>query len=281
MKLIKHASFAGLAIILALSSCTMEKRLYMSGYNMNWNKSSHTPEKYLKETKLEALPQNQIEVVDQFEEKSEKSFQADVNTDNLSASIEHEAIPIEAVSRINHLSTNNLFEECDDIIIKNGDEIKAKVIEINSDEIKYKKCDNLNGPTYTLKKSEVFMIKYPNGSKDVITPNSASPESASTQSNTSSNTSSINNSSQPRTEFPHKKNSGLAVVGFILGLVGFFTPLNLAVICEILALIFGLVSLAQIKKNPELYSGRGMARASMILGIIGLGIVFLIAAAAR
>ena len=34
--------------------------------------------------------------------------------------------------------------------------------------IKYKKFDNPDGPVYTLKKSEVFMIKYPNGNKDVF-----------------------------------------------------------------------------------------------------------------
>lgn len=59
-----------------------------------------------------------------------------------------------------------------DIIIKNnGDEIKSKVIEINDNEIKYKTFENLDGPLYTMKKSEVFMIRYQNGGKDVFTRN--------------------------------------------------------------------------------------------------------------
>lgn len=57
-----------------------------------------------------------------------------------------------------------------DVIIKVvGDSIKAKVLEISSTEIKYKKFDNLNGPTYSALKSEIYMIRYENGSRDVIT----------------------------------------------------------------------------------------------------------------
>ena len=54
------------------------------------------------------------------------------------------------------------------IIKKNGDEIKSKVLEVNLSIIKYKKNDNLNGPTFEIKKSEVFIIKYENGTKDLI-----------------------------------------------------------------------------------------------------------------
>ena len=56
----------------------------------------------------------------------------------------------------------------DVILLKDGSEIKAKVTEIGVQEIKYKKFDNLEGPVYTLKKSDVFMITYENGQKEVI-----------------------------------------------------------------------------------------------------------------
>lgn len=56
-----------------------------------------------------------------------------------------------------------------DLIIKrNGEEIKAKVLEVNISIIKYKKDDNLNGPTFEIKKSDVFIIKYANWSTDII-----------------------------------------------------------------------------------------------------------------
>jgi hypothetical protein len=67
----------------------------------------------------------------------------------------------------------------DIIVLKNGEEIKAKVVEITPTKIIYKKFNNLKGPTMVIVKSDVFMIKYANGTKDVIT-SSNSP--ASTQS---------------------------------------------------------------------------------------------------
>jgi len=56
----------------------------------------------------------------------------------------------------------------DIIILKNGDEIKTKVLEVTSDIVKYKKWDNQDGPVYSSVKTEVFMIKYQNGTKDVF-----------------------------------------------------------------------------------------------------------------
>ena len=64
----------------------------------------------------------------------------------------------------------NSFAAAQDIIIQNnGTEILAKVLEIKPDEVKYLRFDNQTGPTYTINKSEVFMIKYENGTKDVFT----------------------------------------------------------------------------------------------------------------
>jgi hypothetical protein len=56
-----------------------------------------------------------------------------------------------------------------DIIIKvNGEEIKSKILEVSQGEIKYKNFDYQSGPSFTVSKSEIFMIRYENGSKDVF-----------------------------------------------------------------------------------------------------------------
>jgi hypothetical protein len=68
----------------------------------------------------------------------------------------------------------------DVIFLKNGDEIKSKVLEVTTDEVKYKKWENIDGPSYSSLKSDVFMIKYLNGTKDVFTSNSL-PNSGSAQ----------------------------------------------------------------------------------------------------
>ena len=64
----------------------------------------------------------------------------------------------------------------DIIILQNGDEIKAKVTEILSGSVKYKKYSNQTGPTYSIDISEVFMIRYASGDKDVFGNNMKSGE---------------------------------------------------------------------------------------------------------
>jgi hypothetical protein len=56
----------------------------------------------------------------------------------------------------------------DIIIKKSGEEIKSKVIEIFDNDIKYRKIDNLTGPLYSINKSEVLIIIYENGKREVI-----------------------------------------------------------------------------------------------------------------
>ena len=85
--------------------------------------------------------------------------------------------PIILLSCLFQLLTNIGYSQ-DNIILKNGDEIAAKVLEVTTDQIKYKKWENQEGPTYTSAKSEVFMIKYKNGTKDVFNTASSTPNTA-------------------------------------------------------------------------------------------------------
>lgn len=54
----------------------------------------------------------------------------------------------------------------DIITLRTGTEIKAKVTEVDSPAIRYKKFENLDGPTYKLTTGEVFTIQYANGTKE-------------------------------------------------------------------------------------------------------------------
>jgi hypothetical protein len=56
-----------------------------------------------------------------------------------------------------------------DFIIKaDKKEIKAKILEIEEHIVKYKKFEFLDGPSYTINKSEVFMIIYKNGTRETF-----------------------------------------------------------------------------------------------------------------
>jgi hypothetical protein len=56
----------------------------------------------------------------------------------------------------------------DTIVLKDGNMIDAKVMEINPTEIKYKRADNLNGPMIIILKNSVLSIRYENGIVEVI-----------------------------------------------------------------------------------------------------------------
>ena len=56
----------------------------------------------------------------------------------------------------------------DIIIMKNGQEVEVIVKEVGLNSIKYVKFDNPSGPIYVEKKTDIFMIKYANGTKDVF-----------------------------------------------------------------------------------------------------------------
>lgn len=51
---------------------------------------------------------------------------------------------------------------------KTGEDISCKVLEVAITEIKYKKFDDLNGPVFSILKSEVLLIRYENGTKDIF-----------------------------------------------------------------------------------------------------------------
>lgn len=69
-------------------------------------------------------------------------------------------------------------DSCDNIILKDGTEISGIVKEISQTELRYKKCSNLDAPTFTINKSKVLMIQYRNGTKDIITNESVKVDSS-------------------------------------------------------------------------------------------------------
>jgi len=65
------------------------------------------------------------------------------------------------------------------------------------------------------------------------------------------------------------------LTGFILSIFGLIPIVGLPL--AILGLVFGIKSLRKIKRNPELYKGKGFAIASIVLGVLGIvGTILLI-----
>lgn len=56
----------------------------------------------------------------------------------------------------------------DILVLRSGKMIRAKVIEIGLDVIKYKRAGYFNGPTYTISRTEVYAINYPDSQSDYL-----------------------------------------------------------------------------------------------------------------
>ena len=56
----------------------------------------------------------------------------------------------------------------DMITYTDGTELQVKVTEVTSTELKFKKTKNPDGPLYTVLKSDLFMVQYENGDKEVF-----------------------------------------------------------------------------------------------------------------
>ena len=155
-------------ILITISSCNIEKRLYRPGYNVDWNHNSLSKKSVesTEETLVAPLEKEKVEknIITLTESKSQDDI-LDQPNDLLNNSQE----VVFAENQSSSFDESELTEtNCDIILCKNGDEIESKVIEIGTNEIKYKKCSYQDGPTLIIKCSDVLMIKYPNGTKDMI-----------------------------------------------------------------------------------------------------------------
>lgn len=58
---------------------------------------------------------------------------------------------------------------CDQLVMRNGDLIDAKILEVGVDEIRYKRCNRDDGPDYVVSKSDALSIRFANGDVERFT----------------------------------------------------------------------------------------------------------------
>ena len=64
------------------------------------------------------------------------------------------------------ICSSNIIKAQDTLSTRYGETILVKVIEVGTSEVKYKKIDNLNGPIFSMLKSDLLIIKYENGTSE-------------------------------------------------------------------------------------------------------------------
>ena len=120
-----------------------------------------------------------------------------------------------------------------DLITENsGNDINAKILEVTSTEVKYKKTNFLDGPTFTILKSDILMIRYANGTKDVFgkSASNVKPE-VSEEIVTSDESMAIRGAADAKANYKGR-NSGAAWTGASAFLVGPILALAPAILCS-------------------------------------------------
>ena len=233
--------------ILTLFSCSLQKRKYQSGYFLSWNKNNLSIAKNQKQKQFN-VQKNEIKF-------NEISFEKDITT-----SANNKITKI-----FNNTIKNNLAvpDSCDKIIHKDGTEIMAKITEINTSEIRYKRCDFIDGPTFVEKQNKVFMIKYSNGKSEMFK----------TEKAVEYNNGKIIQDSQKINDKDKKTNTS-SKASFIFSILGFYP---LFILGWILGLIFGALAKNEIKSEPNKYNKKSenFAKAGVVISVIGMIFLFL------
>jgi hypothetical protein len=246
----------------------MQKRQHTNGYHIEWTKNN-------KEKRSVVVSEERIPVI-----QSHESTYSTLDEPEITASNDLEIKPakkfglanaVEALMRLYYPPKDS----CDRIIDKEGDEILVKVTEIDIDVIKYKNCDHLDGPTYSIPRTSVLMIEYSNGKREVIKALKSEPKAEPDYSNLDNV---YNDNKTGRTA---KRLEGLGLAGFIFSIVlaTIWWFLSWAVgFGGVLGIIFGSIGIHRVRKNRDTKWGKGFAITSLILGMIMVivSLIFLI-----
>jgi hypothetical protein len=256
--------------VLLMISCSVQKRRYQHGYHVTWHhKQQEAGKTSTRQAGTSEKPAYHPPILTEQEEPVSASAGSGLSF-----------ITTPGQARPVLLTHRNPEDSCDILIFKDGAEIKGKVQEIGIHDIRYKRCDALEGPIYISRKTELFMIKYANGTREVIKSEAPAPEQI-------QHTRPTREGYGPQKKFrkiTHPAAIGaliagiasialayIALVAIILGAlpVSFFMAPLLA---SLAAVILGKTAMSKIKEAPEVYKGKGMAIPGFVMGAVILGI---------
>ncbi|MFT6210690.1 MAG: hypothetical protein ACJATE_001311 [Bacteroidia bacterium] len=245
----QHIISLFLLTFLLLSGCTLQKRKHLPGYSVEWNNKKTDRPKHKKETtsKKHFVKIKNIVTENYIEPGSEASggIETNVFARNIYKVLAKSMMP------------PSTKDSCDNLITKEADEIRCKIVEVGIDVIKYKKCGFEDGPLFSIPRSTVWMIMYTNGDTDVIKDlKPASEPVYVSQTNAT----------------PRKRLDVMGLVGFCLTIASivpwWLVSAIIGFIAGILGIIFGIISIVRISRRRESRKGLGFAIVSLILGVL-------------
>lgn len=237
--------FASLCILLIVS-CSVQKRHYQKGFYISRDASVPTKSPAAKKQVNASLPDPAY-------------LSADAKTGQQDLSLASNKVLISMPQE----------DSCDVIIFRDGTELLTRIIEVSSSEVRYKRCDNLSGPVYVSRKSDLFQLRYSNGTKELMKEEVPKP-SPQPRYNQPQRNQNENPPQQPNPAANYALYSG--VIAMLSLIFGFALPILF--VSSILSAINALRSANKFfkmdRQEPGLYAGRGKSLAGLTLGIITL-----------
>lgn len=136
--------------------------------------------------------------------------------------------------------------------MRNGEARLVKVREISPDLVSYKRCDNLEGPTYSVRRADVAKIVFSTGVSETI-------EAPATV-----------NVVQAAPERPVRRRTHiLPVLSFVLALLSVLIPIPFATglyfVFTIASIVMAVAGLNAIMAHPKEYKGKAWAIISLVI----------------
>jgi len=160
LHLFKTGMLTGISLAIILQSCTIEKRHYRPGYNIEFkNKSSK---------KLSnPIEPEQMKVDDNSTTEASINNSPENNALAISSGLAEtpNQIPDFKITPKKNLSDG---DGCDRIYLLNGKIIKSRISHHKDSVIRYVNCDSVGGIEYTINKRQIKAIKYANGKYIVL-----------------------------------------------------------------------------------------------------------------
>jgi hypothetical protein len=152
------------------------------------------------------------------------------------------------------LTSKSPIDNCDVVYFINGERVEATNIVIDGEFVRYKNCDNIDGPTYEAFKTDVSKIKYANGSTLDFRKDSDIDGDVKTE---------------PLSIFAFAS-GGLSILSLFAGALGV-----LGILFALGGIIMGFISKKNIKQSKGKLRGKGFANAGIWLGFSFLFILLL------
>lgn len=268
MKSLLRVGVIAIIVSFLISSCSVEKRHFLSGYHVVWNKSN---KKEHKATKVQNK-KNDLTEIKTLSKNETNTLDIKSPSDDIYASTN---LKIDIKKKQVVFKNRNRAFECDSITLKDGSIVKGKVEEVGVNDVTYKTCDNLDGQKYIINKSSVASIKYSNGVIDVFNTvenkEKIENKKASKQTNSNTDLESI------------KKNEPMAIVAlfaavlsialFIIAYLQFsWIFLLLAGLIAVFGVIYSVIAGIKIKKNKTAFKGKRFVLTALIISILVLNL---------